>query len=372
MKIFRRLIYLIPLFLLSSCIKSELQNTEADILQCILPADILKSQPKITNNDIMILVLPDKANITELAPEFVLTPGATISPASGTKRNFTEPQRYVVTSEDRSWKKIYTVRVIDIEMPTQFGFEHWAMSGKYETPYAVTYMPDGQTKRQDIWASGNPGYALTGMGTAPDKFPTCSTTEAYSGDLALKLETRSTGPFGNALHMPIAAGNLFIGTFDGANATKAPLKATHFGLPFGKKPISFKGYYRYKSGGDVTGSDNKPIVPARRDVGRIYAVLYETDEDTPYLDGTNGLTSPKIIAKAILENTSESNTYIPFNISFEYIRPFDPEKAAMFGYNLSIVFTSSKTGDLFEGAVGSTLYVDDVEIVTEESNAPSF
>ncbi|MDY6250502.1 MAG: PCMD domain-containing protein [Bacteroidaceae bacterium] len=32
------------------------------------------------------------------------------------------------------------------------------------------------------------------------------------------------------------------------------------------------------------------------------------------------------------------------------------------GYNLALVFSSSKTGDMFEGSVGSTLYIDKVEI----------
>lgn len=31
-------------------------------------------------------------------------------------------------------------------------------------------------------------------------------------------------------------------------------------------------------------------------------------------------------------------------------------------YNLAIVFASSIKGDLFEGAVGSTLYIDEVEL----------
>ena len=87
---------------------------------------------------------------------------------------------------------------------------------------------------QEIWSSGNAGYALTGGASVPSKFPTCSTPIAHGGRLAAKLETKSTGTFGSALNMPIAAGNLFIGTFDGMLATKNPMEATRFGLPFGK------------------------------------------------------------------------------------------------------------------------------------------
>ena len=38
------------------------------------------------------------------------------------------------------------------------------------------------------------------------------------------------------------------------------------------------------------------------------------------------------------------------------------EKLQNDGYNLAIVFASSVKGDLFEGAVGSTLYIDEVEL----------
>ena len=41
------------------------------------------------------------------------------------------------------------------------------------------------------------------------------------------------------VNMRIAAGNLFIGTFDVANALKDAMAATRFGLPFNKKPLRF-------------------------------------------------------------------------------------------------------------------------------------
>ena len=50
------------------------------------------------------------------------------------------------------------------------------------------------------------------------------------------------------VNMRIAAGNLFIGTFDVANALKDAMAATRFGLPFNKKPLRFEGYYKFKPG----------------------------------------------------------------------------------------------------------------------------
>lgn len=214
-----------------------------------------------------------------MAPEFKLTPGAVIEPASGTVRDFTTPKLYKVTSQDGRWNKSYLVSVIETDLPTLFSFEDWKEIGKYEQPYEI--IAGGVA--QEIWSSGNAGYALTGGASVPSKFPTCSTPIAHGGRLAAKLETKSTGTFGSALNMPIAAGNLFIGTFDGMLATKNPMEATRFGLPFGKKPLRLKGYYSYVSAGNVTDKYNNLVIPEQRDSCQIYAVLYETDDNVECL-----------------------------------------------------------------------------------------
>ena len=59
--------------------------------------------------------------------------------------------------------------------------------------------------------------------------------------------------------------------------------------------------------------------------------------------------------------TLASCAYIPFH----YLpgKNIDYNKLKAGGYNLAIVFTSSIEGDLFKGAVGSTLYIDEVELI---------
>lgn len=66
-----------------SCIREEAPNAEADILSCTVDGDILKTEPEIDNESVTLTVKSD-ADITNLAPVFTLTPGATIKPASGT------------------------------------------------------------------------------------------------------------------------------------------------------------------------------------------------------------------------------------------------------------------------------------------------
>ncbi len=107
MKLNRLLIFYSLLgILMASCIKDEAPNAEADILSCSLQGDVLNREA-IINNDNIILSLKDDANIQQLAPEFVLTAGATIEPASGTMRDFSSPKQYTVTSEDGKWKNLY-------------------------------------------------------------------------------------------------------------------------------------------------------------------------------------------------------------------------------------------------------------------------
>lgn len=76
-------------FAISSCIQDEALNAEADIETCSVPGDVLNREP-IIGNDEITLPLKKGADITKLAPEFTLTPGATIEPASGTVRDFTD------------------------------------------------------------------------------------------------------------------------------------------------------------------------------------------------------------------------------------------------------------------------------------------
>ena len=74
-----------------SCIREEAPNAEADILSCTVDGDILKAEPEIGNESVTLTVTSD-ADITNLAPVFTLTPGATIKPASGTAFDFTTPR----------------------------------------------------------------------------------------------------------------------------------------------------------------------------------------------------------------------------------------------------------------------------------------
>ena len=104
---------------LNSCIQEEAPNAEADITACsLLPVDCLASNTievglpysdELNAYPIEIKV-KEGTDLSSLAPTFELTPGATISPESGSIHDFSSPVRYTVTSEDRQWHRTYRPR----------------------------------------------------------------------------------------------------------------------------------------------------------------------------------------------------------------------------------------------------------------------
>ena len=359
MKLTRLLSCLFLCIIGMSCIQDEAQNAEADIEDCIVPADILRRDPIITNDKVTLMVKAD-TDLSKQSPEFTLTPGATISPASGTTRDFSEPQYYTVTSEDGNWKKRYEVTYIVTGIGTEYNFENVKHAGT--AGYDVFYETDKNGNTIMDWASGNPGFALTDMNAKRDTFPTLSSSNGYKGN-CVKLVTRSTGDFGSRLGMPIAAGNLFMGTFDILSAVTNALKATKFGMPFEYVPTYLTGYYKHKAGPEF--SESGKIVSGKKDMFDIYAIFYETTDNVKMLDGTNKFTHPNLISIARIEDPKETDEWTQFYLPFKTQpgKTIDRDKLKAGKYNVAIVFSSSVEGDLFNGAVGSTLYIDEVELI---------
>lgn len=137
-------------------------------------------------------------------------------------------------------------------------------------------------------------------------------------------------------------------------------------VSLGGKPLRFKGVYKYESGSNYLDASNyEDVKPVDiKDKGQIQAVLYkvQTGEDGKeiVLTGHDVNTSELRVAVAniIVEDIKE---YTPFNIEFEYLQEYDRNAK----YKFAIVCSSSKDGDLFKGAGGSTLIVDEFEVICE-------
>lgn len=313
---------------------------------------------------------------SSFAPVFNLMPytritakvnGEEVADANGITRDFTTPQIYTTHSQDGNWHKDYTVA---FNYPMAIGEMNFA---SYKVPensrYYTWYEKDEDGNELDYWATGNGGYIRTGIAKTPEQYPTAPILDE-NGIPAVKLTTCRTGSFGASVGMPLAAGSIFLGTFDVGIAMKLPRKATAFGLQVldNKRPIRLEGDYKYKAG-DVFRDINKTPIPNRRDKADIYAVVYEVDPNNfQALDGDNVLTSDRIVLMARIDNPGEPQDWKHFSEPFmpKNGKTFDADRLAKNGYAIAVVATSSRDGAYFEGAVGSTLYVRQLKVVYED------
>lgn len=342
----------------SSCIQDEALNSEAAIDACT-GADVQLAHINSDSKEINIYVHKG-ANLAKQQLLFTLPDGATIKADEHSPNdilnnydfsNESHSRTFTVTSEDGEWTATYTVKVVPAEMPETFHFEALLPSAGTEYDIFYEFEPGTSTSVSRVaqWSSGNPGYKLTGMTDNRTGYPTQQVTDGYRGN-GLKLTTCDTGSFGAMVQMYIAAGNLFIGSFDLANALKDPLRATKFGIQYYKRPIALKGYFKFKAGEVYT--DEGEVQKDMKDRFDIYAILYEANENSFMLDGSNSLTSENIVAKAQIseEAAVETDEWTAFELPFEPMNGKEINKLKLQDgkYKLSIVLSSSVKGALLQ------------------------
>lgn len=381
MKIYHLLLGAALCTAVSSCFKDEPLNAECDIEQAYVhldtPTDVFFAE-----SDTLINVLSDANDITfevkegadlsRMAPTFRLTEGATVSPESGSEHDFSGGQAvvYTVTSQDGAWQRKYNVTFRVAYNVNEYDFENYRLDTKGKYYEWSDLSSTGEWLGN--WTTGNPGFAISKSSAKPDEYPSTPVKDGHSGS-GVKLETLETGSLGLLVHMGIAAGNLFIGEFDPMYAimgTSGAMQATSFGKPFDQEPLQFTGWYKYKSAGVCVDGDVKEI-PGTHDKGDIYAVLYrniDANGKAFTLHGDDVKTSPQIVAIAQVPEITDTDGWTQFTVDFDYRQQIDREQLANRGYNLAVVCTSSIEGASFRGAVGSTLYVDELKVICAEQN----
>ena len=401
---------------ITSCIQEEALNTECDILTCTVPESILESPVVVDNNTVTLRIRPT-GDISQLAPEFTVTEGATITPASGTPQDFLNAENhtvyYTVTSQDGEWSKKYPVRVIQKEIPSVYKFNGTRLNLGEDNKgdkYSILVERDENGEEVMTWASGNPGYAFCGVAVInakkdygyPDDpltymqhiwkyFPTRAVyaedvvqkmnpedgyTYFYNPDGTyakpefIRLTTCSTGSFSAIVGMPIAAGNLFQGFFDLGLAIGNACGATKFGEPYHYVPVKLQGRYRYKAGPVFKNKAGQVL--DRKDIFSIYALFFESEPGkVDYIDGyihKKNFQHDNLVSVALMKDARESDEWVTFEIPFEAAvngSQLDREKLGQGLYKIGIVISSSVDGDTFQGAVGSTLDIADLRIINE-------
>ena len=217
-------------------------------------------------------------------------------------------------------------------------FEQWSNDGDIAIPNAA-----GGT----FWGTGNPG-AASFIGNL-----TTQTNDAVSGTAA-RLESKWAV-------IKLGAGNLFTGDFS--------LDGTHgklnFGRPFTSFPTALRLYYKYTPATiDRIGDDSLESLRGKSDTCHIYVAL--SDKPEPYVIRTRpserqlfNKNDANIIAYGEFLSAATQSSYKQITIPLDYRATNRTPKYIV------IVCAASKYGDYYTGGAGSTLFIDEMELVYE-------
>lgn len=217
-------------------------------------------------------------------------------------------------------------------------FEQWSNDGDIAIPNAA-----GGT----FWGTGNPG-AASFIGNL-----TTQTNDAVSGTAA-RLESKWAV-------IKLGAGNLFTGDFT--------LDGTHgklnFGRPFTSFPTALRLYYKYTPTTiDRIGDDSLESLRGKSDTCHIYVAL--SDKSEPYVIRTRpserqlfNKNDANIIAYGEFLSAETQSSYKQITIPLDYRATNRTPKYII------IVCAASKYGDYYTGGAGSTLFIDEMELVYE-------
>lgn len=272
-----------------------------------------------TVSDVSVSSTKFTANITGLSASTTYSYRVSVDGVAGAEKTFT------------------TVAATPLENGS---LENWYQDGKVAIPNVTG---------GDFWGTGNPGAAnFLGANL------TESTNESVSG-LAAKLESKWAA-------IKLGAGNLFTGDFslDGTHGI------LHFGRSFTSFPTALRLYYKYTSKaidciGDKSGLEG---LQGRPDSCHIYIAL--SDKSEPYEIRTRPSTRQlfdkndrNIIAYGEFISGQTTSSYQQITIPLDYRATNRTPKYIV------IVCAASKYGDYYTGGAGSTLFIDEMELVYE-------
>lgn len=240
------------------------------------------------------------------------------------------------------------------------GFEDWDTSSKTYLVYAP-----GQSM---FWDSGNHGATTMGSSiTTPDG------DLKHSGNYSAKLYSKFVGIMGIG---KFAAGNMFAGKYLATDKTDGILG---WGRPFTGRPTAVKVYAKYTPG---TVQSNAAVSgyfsTGDTDQGIIYMALTDDTRDSYAYSGTT-YSWPVVVRTAsgdrrlfdrnedrviaygehLFETATAGDGLIEITIPIEYYRT-DVRPS-----NIIFVASASRYGDYFCGGEGSTLWIDDIELIYE-------
>lgn len=402
-----------------SCVKDELPNSEADIRKATIhlpiPQDYFLNLadtsahilPSFSSSTIQFVGVKSKARLNGVTPTFTISKGAVLFPLQGTARDFSNGklQDYYVIAEDtksrysfpenlddeaavktftkklddailrgehiRRYSVQFTSSCVEMDDVIEYNFDNYYLEKENGKFYEWSDLYHGSERAVANWATANMGFSTARGSAKPMEYPTVPVANGgIDGGKYVLLQTCDTGSFGQMFGLPMAAGNLFLGTFDFSVALTNTLHATRFGenSVLGRKPLKLTGFYKYEPGSEFHNSDGS-IAPGMEDTPAIYCVVYRNKDEKGnpiVLYGDDVQNSPYVVGRAEVmawkKNTAE---WVEFEIGFNWYEVIDPALLAAYGYNFTIVCSSSKDGATYSGAQGSKLCVDNFKLFME-------
>ena len=241
-------------------------------------------------------------------------------------------------------------------------FENWHQDGK-------TWYIYGSDETM-FWDSGNEG-ATTGLAAGFGSNMTTQSEEyVHSGKYSVCLKT-------NEVFGVIAAGNLFVGDFIGTEQTTKGILG--WGRAWNTRPLALHGYVKYSP----SAVENDRL-PEGKDEGIIYVavgdwpgadynkqwpvVIRTANPDTDLFYPEKGYTGEGIIAygEMVLKGEVQGSD----NGLLEFFIPLDYRSTERIPTSIILVASASRYGDYYIGAKNSVMWLDDLELIYEESKLP--
>lgn len=240
------------------------------------------------------------------------------------------------------------------------GFEDWDTSGKT----TLVYPAGGEM----FWDSGNHGSSTLRKNlTEPES------SIKHSGNYSARLKSQYVGMLGIG---KFAAGNIFTGQY--LDTDMSTYNGTlGFGRPFASRPSAMRFWVKYVPAAANDKGSGSHLAKGEMDLGHVYvAVLdgstesYQKDGDTysyPVIvtTGDGGRLFDKSESKVIGYGERIFSDATAGDGLVEITIPIDYKRTDVKASNILIVCSASYYGDYFEGGEGSTMYVDDIELLYE-------
>ena len=217
----------------------------------------------------------------------------------------------------------------------------------------------GAGGERTFWDTGNHGSATMSVNLTQS-----SSDMVHGGATSARLRSQFVGLGGFA--GKFAAGNLFAGTYLETQGTDGRLE---FGREYdGSHPDKLRVYCNYRpQAADKNGSKNGKLSLGEIDKGQIYIALSTAKVEVRTKKSNQKLFNPEDPEIVAYGEVTFDGNYGPdgaleaLDIPFNYYQKASSTKPLY----LIIVCTASKFGDYFDGGEGSTMYLDDFELVYE-------